>query len=94
MTHGGLFKLYHYSYASFVSLRQGVLMRRWMPPTMSVDDADWATVHQVVAPNRYRQKIIKVAHDNSFSGDLGVRKILNRIWRNFYWRTAGCVSLL
>ena len=29
--------------------------------------------------------VVSVAHDNCFSGHLGVKKILNRIWRNFYW---------
>lgn len=29
-------------------LKNGVLMHRWIPPTYAADDAEWATVHQIV----------------------------------------------
>lgn len=65
-------------------INEGVLMRRWKPPSCT-SDVEWSTVSQVVIPQKYRQSILKLAHDSSFAGHLGVRKTLDRIWRNFYW---------
>lgn len=42
-------------------------------------------VNQVVIPVPYRATILNVAHDNPFSGHLGVRKTYDRILRHFFW---------
>jgi len=68
-------------------LKRGVLMRKWRPHSSPATDSEWVTVHQVVVPNVYRYDIMKLAHDSTFAGHLGVRKTLDRIWRNFYWPT-------
>ncbi|KAG7169517.1 pol Retrovirus-related Pol polyprotein from transposon-like 12, partial [Homarus americanus] len=65
--------------------QDGVLCRRWLPPTMSEEDADWASVTQIVLSHTYRQHVLALAHDGRFSGHLGVRKTFNRLARKFYW---------
>lgn len=66
-------------------INKGVLMCRWKPPSCTRNDVEWSTVSQVVIPQKYRQSILKLAHDSSFAGHLGVRKTLDMIWRNFFW---------
>lgn len=51
-------------------LKEEVLMHRRMPP--SAEDAEWRTVFQIVVPLKYCHEIIKLAHDSSFVGHLGV----------------------
>ncbi len=65
--------------------RDGVLYRRWLPPTHSQEDAIWATVEQIVVPLCYRQSLLELAHDGRFSGHLGVRKTFAGLARKFYW---------
>ncbi|KAG7165503.1 hypothetical protein Hamer_G026857, partial [Homarus americanus] len=40
-----------------------VLCCRWLPPTMSEEDADWASITQIVLPHTYRQHVLALAHD-------------------------------
>ncbi|KAG7169792.1 pol Retrovirus-related Pol polyprotein from transposon-like 11, partial [Homarus americanus] len=64
--------------------QDGVLCRRWLPPTMSEEDTDWASITQIVLPHTYRH-VLALVHDSRFSGHHGVRKTFNRLARKFYW---------
>lgn len=66
-------------------IANGILMRRWKPNTCSEEDAEWRSVHQIVVPQKFRGNILDLAHDSSFAGHQGVRKTLDRVWRNFWW---------
>uniref|UniRef100_A0A671UEB7 Gypsy retrotransposon integrase-like protein 1 n=1 Tax=Sparus aurata TaxID=8175 RepID=A0A671UEB7_SPAAU len=65
-------------------LRDGVLVRKWMPRYASLQD-DWGTLTQVVVPKPRRQEILVLAHDNPLAGHLGVNKTYDRILRCFFW---------
>lgn len=64
--------------------RDGVLMRKWRPLTASAKD-DWRVLNQIVVPSPYRTDVLHLAHDNLFSGHLGINKTSNRILRHFFW---------
>ncbi|XP_076043861.1 uncharacterized protein LOC143026954 [Oratosquilla oratoria] len=66
-------------------LREGVLCRRWLPPTYPKEDLTWASVEQVMVPTAYRKALLEVAHDGRFAGHLGVRKTFERLSRAFFW---------
>ena len=59
-------------------------MRKWRPPHTPAQE-DWSSVHQLVLPRRYREEVLQTAHETPMGGNLGVRKTLERISRNFFW---------
>ncbi|XP_062839805.1 uncharacterized protein LOC103279995 [Anolis carolinensis] len=62
--------------------KDGVLYRE----SKSVKSEDRSGVHsQIVVPEKFRNQIMGVAHDNPHGGHLGTRKTTKRIARNFYW---------
>lgn len=65
-------------------VNDGVLMRKWTSPKMSCQD-DWSSVFQVVVPSAYHPDILHLAHDRCLAGHMGVRKILDRVLRHFFW---------
>ncbi|XP_078243032.1 uncharacterized protein LOC144587192 [Pogona vitticeps] len=40
---------------------------------------------QLVIPQKYRERILQLAHDSPSSGHLGIQKTLSRISQHFYW---------
>lgn len=72
-------------FADSYYIRDGLPMRKWFPMSCYWEDEEWQAVHQVVMPCPYRREILKLAHDSSFAGHLGVRKTLDRVWQNVYW---------
>ncbi|XP_071791644.1 uncharacterized protein [Asterias amurensis] len=44
--------------------------------------------NQLVVPENLRPKVLKLAHDSTMSGHLGIKKTTDRIRANFYW--PGC----
>ncbi|KAK0144238.1 Pro-Pol polyprotein [Merluccius polli] len=58
----------------------GVLFRKWVPHW---DEFVGEAIVQVVAPTKYRDSIMKVAHDQCGHG--GVRKTYDRVLRHFFW---------
>ena len=62
-------------------LHHDLLMRRWVPHG---DDVAGGSVEQFVLPVKYRQSVIKLAHDN-VAGHMGVRKTYDRVLRHFFW---------
>lgn len=70
--------------ASGYFLKDGVLMRKWCSPSVPLQD-EWCHVFQVVVPTMFRSEILKMAHDGTMAGHLGVNKTYDRILRNFFW---------
>ena len=62
---------------------KGVLMRHYVP--ISANNDEWLKSDQIVVPPKFREVILKRAHENAFSAYLGIGKTLNRISRNFFW---------
>lgn len=65
-------------------IREGVLMRKWRPLTVSAQD-EWRVFFQIVVPASCRDEVLGLAHDHHFAGHLGVNKTLDRILRHFFW---------
>lgn len=57
-------------------------MRKWKPHE---EDLSWQEVQQIVLPSGYRQQVLKLAHENVFSGHVGVTKTYNHIVKYFFW---------
>ena len=64
--------------------KNGVLMRKWRPPDVSVED-EWAVKHQIVVPKCYRQEILSMAHETPLAGHMDVTKTCQKILNHFYW---------
>jgi RNase H-like domain found in reverse transcriptase/Reverse transcriptase (RNA-dependent DNA polymerase)/Integrase zinc binding domain/Integrase core domain len=64
--------------------KDGILMRKWRPPDVLVDD-EWAVKHQIVVPKSFHLNILSLAHDTPMSGHLGVNKTYQKILNHFYW---------
>jgi hypothetical protein len=65
-------------------LKNGILMRKWRPSNVPANQS-WHEVHQVVLPEKYRNEVLKLAHDLPMSGHMGVRKTKDRILKHFFW---------
>ena len=62
----------------------GVLMRKWRPPEVSVDD-EWAVKYQIVVPKSYHSEILRIAHETPLAGHLGINKTYHKILNHFFW---------
>ena len=65
-------------------IKNGILMRKWQPFDVPVDD-EWAVYHQIVVPKSYRHEILSIAHESPMSGHLGINKTYHKIINHFYW---------
>lgn len=59
----------------------GVLCRIWRPRNSDT------SYEQIVLPKKYRDRVMRLAHDVPFAGHLGREKTVQRILRRFYWPT-------
>ena len=66
------------------SFKQGVLIRKWRPPTAPASQ-EWSVVYQIVIPLIYRETVLSLAHDTPLTGHLGVNKTCGRLLNHFYW---------
>ncbi len=57
----------------------GLLMHRWKPQQ---EDLDWQEVRQIVLPAGYRQQVLKLAHENTLSGHVGITKTYQQCVQN------------
>ena len=64
--------------------KNGVLMRKWRPPDVSMED-EWAVKHQIVVLKSYRQEILSLAHKTPLSGHMGVNRTCQKILSHFCW---------
>ena len=65
-------------------IKNGVLMRKWRPFDVPVDD-EWAVYNQNVVPKSYRHEILSIAHESPMSGHLGINKTYHKVINHFYW---------
>ena len=64
--------------------RDGVLMRKWRPPSAPAVD-DWKVVNQIVVPRNRRRDLLELAHSTPMAGHLDVNKTYSQIQNHFYW---------
>ena len=64
--------------------KNGVLMRKWRPPDVSVEN-EWAVKHQIVIPKSFREEILSMVHKTPLSGHMGVTKTCHKILNYYYW---------
>ena len=55
-------------------VKNGILMRKWRPTDVCVDD-EWSVRNQIVIPKTYRAEVLSLAHASA----------LTKITRHFYW---------
>lgn len=69
------------SAASGYFLKDGVLVRKWMPCS---DRALGEPIFQIVIPDGLRDLVLKMAHGD-VAGHFGVKKTYNNVMRYFFW---------
>ncbi|CAB4031508.1 Transposon Ty3-I Gag-Pol poly [Paramuricea clavata] len=65
-------------------IKNDILMRKWRPPHVSVDD-EWSVRYQIVIPKPYREEVLRLAHETPLSRHLGINKTYEKMIRHFYW---------
>ena len=65
-------------------VRNGVLMRKWRPPNIPASE-EWSVVHKIIVPKVYQSETLKLAHESSMGGHLGINKTYSKITKHFYW---------
>ncbi|XP_068232118.1 uncharacterized protein [Palaemon carinicauda] len=60
-------------------VKDGILMRKFKSRNVNND------VEQVIIPNSYKNFVLGIAHDSSYSGHLGINKTYEKLLRYFYW---------
>ena len=58
-------------------------MRKWMPPNIPASE-QWSVVHQIVVSKVDQIEIMKLAHESSMDGHLGINKTYSKITKHFY----------
>jgi len=58
--------------------RKGFMNREYATP-------DGRKYQQLVVPKKFRVHVLRVAHESSMAGHLGVKKTSDRVTREFYW---------
>lgn len=61
----------------------GMLIRKWSSPVAA--GMEWGVTYQIVVPVAYRPQVLSLAHENPWSGHLGVTKTYNRVLKHFFW---------
>ena len=65
-------------------IQDGVLLRKWRPRDRPAEET-WTVRTQVVLPESFREEVLRLAHEVSMAGHLGIRKTQEKISRHFYW---------
>lgn len=65
-------------------LQDGVLLRKWRPRDRPADEP-WTVMTQIVLPESFRKEVLRLAHEASMAGHLGIRKTQENIRTHFYW---------
>ncbi|XP_065438320.1 uncharacterized protein LOC135981052 [Chrysemys picta bellii] len=61
---------------------KGFLYREWAPPG---EVESWGIRRQLVVPQKFRHKLLYLAHDIPLAGHQGIRRTRQRLLQNFYW---------
>ncbi|XP_068213380.1 uncharacterized protein [Palaemon carinicauda] len=62
---------------------KGLLYRISRPSTHDLNKT--SRVEQIVVPSQFRESVLKLSHDDSFSGHFGVFKTFKRLAKCFWW---------
>ena len=65
-------------------IENDLLFRKFAPLDSSTTDI-WKSKRQIVVPLKYRDVILNKAHENLFSGHLGIDKTYKKIVSHFFW---------
>ncbi|XP_071652203.1 uncharacterized protein [Temnothorax longispinosus] len=71
----------YWSYWDALSLKDGVLYKRWEAPNLK------SSIFQLIVPRNRVNQILEEAHDSFSGGHFGVNKTLEKIRKRFYWAT-------
>ncbi|CAM4532736.1 unnamed protein product [Lepidochelys kempii] len=61
---------------------KGFLYREWAPPG---EVESCGIGRQLVVPQKYRRRLLSLAHDIPLAGHQGIRRTRQRLLQNFYW---------
>ena len=75
----------HDTVKPYYAVREGVLYKVSSLGHLKSSAEDWEIRYQILIPSKYRWLILQQAHENVFSGHLGVAKTFKRIAELFYW---------
>ena len=64
-------------------LDNGLLMSRWASDVS--ENEDWGGIYQVVVPTVFHSQVSSLAHDQLWSGHMGVTKTYNKVLKHFFW---------
>ncbi|XP_036146013.1 uncharacterized protein LOC118646668 [Monomorium pharaonis] len=78
---GDVSALIYWSYWDALSLKNGILYRRWTAPDLR------SNILQLILPRKFVTQVLKEAYDSSSGGHFGVNKTLERIQKRFFWAT-------
>ena len=65
-------------------IESDILFRKFMPSVSSKDET-WKAINQIVVPMKYREAVLRKAHEDLFAGHLGIDKTFSKVSRNFFW---------
>ncbi|XP_022095014.1 uncharacterized protein LOC110981615 [Acanthaster planci] len=60
---------------------KGLLYREFQSPKVEKG----RVIRQLVVPQKYRDKVLSLAHDSPLAGHLGVKKMADKLCLSFYW---------
>ena len=67
----------------YFTWKDGLLFRKWRPKGSEVGDI--REREQLVLPKKYRDLVLRLAHDIPLGGHLGITKTKDRILEQYYW---------
>ena len=59
-------------------------MRKWQPADIPANE-EWACVYQIIVPKSYRNEIMRLAHEGSLGGHLGINKTCGKVLKHFFF---------
>lgn len=62
-------------------LEDELLLRRWSKKM----GEEWSAVYQVVVPAVFRPLVLSLAHDDLWSGHMGINKTYHRVLQHYFW---------
>ena len=51
-----------------------MFLQKWRPPIVPASE-EWSVIHQIAVPKVYQNDILKLAHESSMTGYLGINKL-------------------
>ena len=60
-------------------VKNGLLYRKWL------EQSEKQPIYQLIVPKCLRNEVLSLLHEQKCSGHLGIRKVIGRLRRRFYW---------